>query len=185
MAYFNKDELIHRSRIIESNLQKSYNSFNFSESQKLNDFDIFLSHSSADKDAIRGLKEKLEKEFGFTVYVDWINDPQLGRSHVTSTTASVLQNRMQHSKCLFYATSSNSSKSIWMPWETGYMDGFNGKVAICPLIGNTYEDFKGIEFLGLYPYVDIAPDKGQTGNYLWINFSDGNKPINCAKWIED
>ena len=45
MAYFNKEELIQRSRIIESNLQKSYDSFYFSESQRLNDFDIFLSHS--------------------------------------------------------------------------------------------------------------------------------------------
>ncbi len=114
MAYFNKDELVTRSRIIESTLQKSGESYYFSESKKLNDFDIFLSHSSADKDAIRGLKEKLEKDFGFSVYVDWINVPQLDRSNVTSATANILKKRMQHSKCLFYATSSNSSKSIWM-----------------------------------------------------------------------
>ena len=49
MAYFNKEELIIRSRIIESNLQKSQDSYLFSESQNLHDFDIFLSHSSADK----------------------------------------------------------------------------------------------------------------------------------------
>ena len=184
MAYFNKDALVRRSRIIESTLQKSQDFYLFSESQKLHDFDIFLSHSSADKDAIRGLKEKLEKDFGFSVYVDWINDPQLDRSHVTSATASVLQERMQHSKCLFYATSSNSSKSIWMPWETGYMDGYNGKVAICPLIGNTTTSYKGIEFLGLYPYVDIAGMQNHEGKYLWINFPNGNNSVECSNWLK-
>ncbi len=46
------------------------------------------------------------------------------------------------------------------------MDGYNGKVAICHLIGNTSENYKGIEFLGLYPYVDICGIENYDGNYL-------------------
>ena len=65
------------------------------------------------------------------------------------------------------------------------MDGYNGKVAICPLIGNTTENYKGIEFLGLYPYVDIYPDQAHTGTYLWINFPNGNKPVECNKWLSN
>lgn len=185
MAYFNRDELITRSRIIESNIQKSMDSYMFLESKENEYFDIFLSHSSADKTAIRGLKKKLEKDFGFSVYVDWINDPQLDRSHVTPKTAAVLKNRMNHSKCLFYATSLNSSNSIWMPWETGYMDGIKEKVAICPLIGDTDEEYKGVEYLGLYPYIDIWGMKDHYGLYLWVNFSDGSKAIECREWIGD
>lgn len=183
MAYFNKEELITRSRMIESRLVKSMDSYLFSESEDDEEFDIFLSHSSADKNAIRGLKEKLEKDFGFSVYVDWINDPQLDRNHVTPATAAVLKNRMNHSKCLFYATSANSSNSIWMPWETGYMDGLKEKVAICPLIGNVTTDYNGAEYLGLYPYIDICRMENHDGLFLWVNFTDGSKAKECGKWM--
>lgn len=117
-------------------------------------FDVFLSHSSLDAQVILGVKSLLEAE-GLTVYVDWIEDAQLDRSRVTPKTAGLLRTRMRHSGSLIFATSTSSSQSKWMPWELGYFDGFKpGFVAILPLVQSALSDFKGQEYLGLYPYVE-------------------------------
>jgi hypothetical protein len=121
-------------------------------------FDIFLSHSYQDKEIIPALKIKLE-DMGYSVYVDWISDGCISRNKtIDKETASMLQKRMKQSKCLLYATSSNSKNSRWMPWELGYFDGIkNKKVAILPISknDNNFDDnFKGEEYLGLYQYID-------------------------------
>ena len=67
-------------------------------------YDIFLSHSSEDAIYIKALRDQLV-EVGFTVYVDWIDDPQLDRSNVTKHTAAVLRTRMNSCQSLLYATS--------------------------------------------------------------------------------
>lgn len=98
-------------------------------------YDIFLSHSIHDADIVLGAKQLLEEK-GNTVYVDWIDDPALDRSRVCTETADVLRLRMQHCTSLVYLHSSNSGQSKWMPWELGYFDGFNGNVAIFPVLGS-------------------------------------------------
>jgi hypothetical protein len=120
-------------------------------------FDVFLSHSRLDADVIAGVKVLLERR-GMTVYVDWIDDPQLDRSRVTPQTADVLRMRMQHSKSLIFATSESSPSSKWMPWELGYFDGSKpGHIAILPLVQSAGSTFVGQEYLGLYPLIeDIA-----------------------------
>lgn len=117
-------------------------------------FDVFLSHSFSDKEIIAGVKLVLEAE-GLRVYVDWIEDRQMDRTHVTAETANVLRIRMRHSESLVFATSESSSDSKWMPWELGYFDGFKpGHVAILPLVKTPGAGFEGQEYLGLYPYVE-------------------------------
>ena len=132
-------------------------------------FDIFLSHSYADKDAVRGLADMLEKDFKFSVYLDWAVDPALDRKMVNKATAEVLRNRLKRCKCLWYVISQGASASKWMPWETGYADGHIGKVAICPLVEGRQSAFKGLEYLSLYPYVDIDKDQDSDTDSLRIN----------------
>lgn len=134
-------------------------------------FDIFLSHKYEDREEVTGLAEQLINEFGYKVYIDWIVDPSLDRQNVNKKTAEVLRNRLKHSKCLWYVTSSFSANSKWMPWEAGFADGHTGNVAICPLAEGQSSDFKGLEYLSLYPYVDIARDSTTQKNSLWINES--------------
>src|SRR6056297_3111492 len=64
-------------------------------------FDIFLSHSKMDERYVLGAKRILEEK-GFTVYVDWIADPQLDRSYVNKKTADYLRTRMKQCKLMFY-----------------------------------------------------------------------------------
>ena len=117
-------------------------------------YDIFLSHSFKDASAILMLKKYFES-IHYSVYVDWIDDPQLNRTNVTKKTANTIVSRMQNCRSLFFAVSANSNDSKWMPWELGYFDGFKNKVAILQVEENdsTNSNFMGREYLKLYPYV--------------------------------
>lgn len=116
-------------------------------------FDIFLSHASADGDLILGVKSLLEG-FGFKVYVDWVDDPQLDRSKVSKENADLLRRRMRQSQSLVWAATEAASDSKWMPWELGYFDGFKpNQVAILPLVDNASDTFRGQEYLDLYPEI--------------------------------
>ena len=146
-------------------------------------FDIFLSHSSEDAILIKALRDELV-ELGFSTYVDWIDDPQMDRSHVTKTTAETLRLRMGQCACLLFATSDAAKKSVWMPWELGYMDALRrarvGIVPIVPETPRTYE-FHGQEYLGLYPYLDKTNSTlyMQTAIGVWVTLRewlDGENP---------
>lgn len=125
-------------------------------------FDIFLSHSYSDKDLIYGVKYFLEDN-GLSVYVDWINEQELDRSSVDVETAETLRKRMSQCQSLLFVTSLNSTTSKWMPWECGYFDGINGKIAIFPIVKSDENSFSGQEYLGLYPYIDV------TLSTIWVN----------------
>jgi hypothetical protein len=131
-------------------------------------FDIFLSHTIKDAEIVLGVAMILV-DTGKTVYVDWIVDPQLDRSNVTPETARKLRNRMNQSDSLFYIHSKQSTSSRWMPWELGYFDGHNGNVAILPVVEEATDTFTGLEYLGLYPYVDVAGITNQNRRDVFIN----------------
>ena len=86
-------------------------------------YDVFLSHSKMDANLVLGAKHILEAK-GYTVYVDWIDDPQLDRSRVNRRTADTLRRRMRRCKLMFYLHTKNASLSKWCPWELGYFGGF-------------------------------------------------------------
>lgn len=116
-------------------------------------FDVFLSHSTKDAEIVLGVKAVLVGQ-NKSVYVDWIEDRGLDRTNVTPSTAATLRRRMEQCKSLLYVHTENSGGSKWMPWELGYFDGHNGAVAIFPVTKVRQDEFKGQEYLGLYPYVD-------------------------------
>lgn len=144
-------------------------------------YDIFLSHAFSDAELILGVKVKLER-YGHSVYVDWIDDPQLDRSSVTSSTANWLRERMNCCQSLFYSTTESSSKSKWMPWECGYVDGKHGRSAILPLTETGVSVFNGQEYLSIYPYITEAPIKGQTRKILWVHESN-NVYCKFTEWL--
>jgi hypothetical protein len=149
------------------------------------EFDIFLSHSYRDAktltaDDLAEAKELLE-DFGLSVYVDWLVDSDLDRNRVTAATAARIRERMRHAKSLLYATSQSSSESKWMPWELGYKDGDNGRVAILPILDLAADNFNGQEFLGLYPYLTKQNNTEGTPT-LWIVTRDG-RYVDLDSWL--
>lgn len=172
--------LFTRRRVIEtaagetsanSVLRKSASSRSLRESaataNQTDEFDVFLSHSRVDEDIVYGTKLELES-YGFSVYVDWIDDPQLDRSRVTRKTAIALRRRMKQCRSLLYLHTEHSGSSKWMPWELGYFDGREGRAAILPVVEDETEEFTGVEYIGIYPYLDEWKDN-QGKLRLWVN----------------
>jgi hypothetical protein len=176
-----EQRLFSESTTLEKAIKNEFEKLNEWVNAEGNIFDIFLSHSYLDKKIIYGLYQDF-KEMGFSVYVDWINDRQLDRSKISIQTAAALRERMQQSKCLFYATSNNSSQSIWMPWELGYMDGLNGKVLTFPLLEEDEDEYYFPEYLSLYNYVEKAQIKGKRQSALWVHEID-KKYVKLDNWL--
>ena len=150
--------------------------------QIYSDFDIFLSHSFLDRDEVEGLYLELTR-MGFSVYVDWIIDPNLDRTNVTKTSATIIRNRLKSSKTLLIAISVNATISKWMPWELGYIDGHTNKCAIIPVSKAIIPEtsYKGIEYLSLYPFVKKAPSDKQE-EILWV-IEEIDKYIAFSEWL--
>ena len=126
----------------------------FKNKKKRNSFDIFLSHSSKDKQLILGVKQLIE-DSGYSVYIDWVDDPQLDRANVNAQTADILRTRMKQSKFLVYVDSNNATTSKWMPWELGYFDGYKpNKIGILPIRQKSEGSYIGQEYLDLYPQIE-------------------------------
>jgi len=123
-------------------------------------WDVFLSHCRLDADVVLGLKRILEASH-LSVYVDWVDDPELDRANVTPATADRLRQRMTASRSLIYAYSRSAARSVWMPWELGYFDGKRGsaQIAVCP-IEDAHPVANGQEYLGLYQTFEKIPYAG-------------------------
>ncbi len=121
---------------------------------KLESFDIFLSHSFLDQEEVNGISDEFSLN-RYTVYLDWKQDSHLDRNNVTKDAANLIRNRMKTSKSLVFAISSNALMSKWMPWELGFMDGFTGKCTILPISEHDMfvDKFERSEYLTLYPYI--------------------------------
>ncbi len=148
-------------------------------------YDIFLSHSYKDANMILNIKRIIE-DMGFSVYVDWIDDPQLERTKVTSGTADLIRNRIDSSRCLIFVTSEKSIDSKWMPWELGYADGAKeGLAAVLPVSESlvSTETYNGREYLGLYYYITKDTIMGTRKSALWVN-KDSKTYVVFEDWLE-
>ena len=151
---------------------------------KTHKYDIFLSHSYLDRETVLQLNYLLEEQFGFDVYVDWIENPDLDRESVNEETAAVIRDAMNRSSTLVYAYSKNSGGSKWMPWELGYSDAKHGRVALLPITDykENEESYNGQEYLGLYPFVRIG-DSVLGSRHLWIHDSENwNRYVIFNSW---
>jgi hypothetical protein len=152
VAYYTASDLRQRAGSITASAARS--ELSHMAKSAVGAYDVFLSHSVRDAVLVLGLKKELEAE-KLTVYVDWLEDPDLDRSNVTPVTAQKLRERMRTCRTLVYATSRNASASRWMPWELGYFDGHHtqSRVAICPIQEGT-GTYAGEEYLGVYKRVE-------------------------------
>ncbi len=112
-------------------------------------YDIFLSHAFADAEIVLRVYRWL-LSYGFSVYIDWIEDPEADRTKVTKKNADMLRKRMKACKSLLFVTSPSAFNSKWMPWECGFFDGMNRPVAVLPIVKREMESSHGQQFLGLY-----------------------------------
>ncbi len=146
-------------------------------------YDIFLSHRYLDAPEVLALKTFIES-FGFSVFVDWIANPELDRGSVTKETAGQLRDAMKRCNSLLYAISGSSSDSKWMPWELGYSDALHGRIGVAPVSDYevSSESYNGQEYLALYPYLSLR--QSQDGQrLLWIQES-ASTYVTLKAWLQ-
>lgn len=150
--------------------------------QRSDRYDLFISHSYLDKPLIYTLVH-LFNNAGYAVYVDWIEDPQLDRSHVTSTTAEAVKMRVQQSRGLAYIATGNTAKSKWCPWELGLGDGLLGKSCILPILEEESSVYQGVEYLGIYPYLTYHAGYGSGRSDFLVKYPQSNQFESLYQWL--
>lgn len=171
------------NRVSNNSQYEIRKSINESFSHQKN-YDIFISHSFLDKKLISALASLFEED-NLSVYIDWVQDPYLDRNHVTLKTAELVKDRIKQCKSLAYISTQNVTSSKWCPWELGVGDGIhNGKACILPILEEDGENFKGQEYLGLYPYIDYASTQGYNTKHFWVTDPQNtNKYVLLKDWI--
>ncbi len=171
----------------EVNKYSSLNKFSLLlESRKFDNnknYDLFISHSFMDKQLVEVLYKKFE-EAGYKVYIDWKEEKLQDRENVSSETAKILRERMNRCSGLSYIATGNIVNSKWCPWELGYADGKKNRAAILPILNSGSNEYKGLEYLGIYPYIDY--NASTNGKYeFWVNDpKDRNKYTVLREWLE-
>lgn len=125
--------------------------------QRLSRYDIFLSQTIRDAEIVLGVYDLLTSA-GYTVFCDWIEAPDTDRSQVTPANAAFVRATMSISDTLLFLDTEGAIESLWMCWELGWFDGGRGPVAVLPVLGEEERYYRGREFLGLYPYVELGED---------------------------
>ena len=130
-------------------------------------YDVFVSHSSTDKDFIKKVLLFLKyAKGGVHGYVDW-QDPDL-RHPTNAETAKRLKERIRRARKLIYVVTNDSLKSVWCSWELGYADSEKGvdNVAILAIKPNNGY-WKNNEYLQQYPWI------GYDGKIFRVTTPDG------------
>lgn len=113
--------------------------------QGVKHYDLFISHSSKDKNYVRQVVEEANA-IGLNCYVDWTADNDfLKRSMVSDYTKEVLKVRMEQSENLLYLSSDKSRKSQWVSFELDYYKNcLQREIWMIILDGEDVHDFKRI-----------------------------------------
>ena len=113
--------------------------------QGLKHYDVFISHSSRDKNYVRQVVEEANA-IGLNCYVDWTADNDfLKRSMVSEYTKEVLKVRMKQSQKLLYLSSDISRSSQWVSFELDYYKNYlQREILMIILDGEDAHDFKHI-----------------------------------------
>ena len=146
--------------------------------------DVFLSHSSADKDVLPKAIGFLKKH-GARVYIDKA-DKELPQKPSVETGVKLKKRIYQCPKFIVLVTA-NSKTSRWIPWELGIADEKKGlpNVALLPDVGNQANaEWPEQEYLGLYPRIVLNTFKGQSIP-VWMVFNHhNNSGIELGEWLK-
>jgi TIR domain len=121
---------------------------------------IFLSHSHADSDIIKEIVAFF-LALDIYIYVDWL-DPSMPA--ITSVeTAKRIKSKIKQCDKFVVLLTENSKNSKWVPWELGWADGVKtfGDIAIFPVLRTVHGDFKGVEYMEIYPKIQEGNLEGR------------------------
>lgn len=146
--------------------------------------DVFLSHSSADKDALPKVIGFLEKH-GAKVYVDKA-DKELPQK-TSAETGVKLKERISQCPKFIVLVTANSKNSRWIPWELGIADEKKQlpNVALLPDVGNQANaEWSEQEYLGLYPRIVFTNFKDQVEPVWMVLDHHQNIGTELSQWLK-
>ncbi len=146
--------------------------------------DVFLSHSSADKDVLPKAIGFLENH-GAKVYIDKA-DKELPQK-TSAETGVKLKERISQCPKFIVLVTANSKSSRWIPWELGIADEKKKlpNVALLPDIGNQANaEWPEQEYLGLYPRIVLNTFKDQAAPVWMILNHHTNTGIELGQWLK-
>lgn len=147
--------------------------------------DVFLAHSSLDKE------DALPKAIGFLmkhgakVYIDK-NDKELPQK-TSAETGVKLKKRIEQCPKFIVLVTAKSKNSRWIPWELGIADEKKklANVALLPDVGNqTNADWPEQEYLGLYPRIVLNRFKGQSAPVWMVLDHHNNTGTKLSEWLK-
>lgn len=118
-------------------------------------YDVFLSQTIHDRELVYGVYAIMTEDLGLTVFCDWIEAPGTDRANVTPENARYVRDRMGRSDTLLFLDTPKADQSKWMCWGIGWFDAAKGKVGVLPVVRDAGDPYRGREFLGLYPVVEL------------------------------
>lgn len=114
---------------------------------------VFISHKHDDLEELRDIIGFLEKQYNVKTYID-SKDPTMPVKTNGETAKRIKERIVQCDKFILLATN-GAIESKWCNWELGYGDSqkYDKKcIALFP-INDTFGDYKGNEYLEIYPYI--------------------------------
>ncbi len=178
--YITFEQLKNESRV--ASITESNNIIAKSESQ--NNKNVFLSHSSKDKDYLPHVISFLENYGGF-IYIDKL-DQSLPNTTNHETAVKLKERIIGINKFVLFATE-NSKDSKWMPWELGIADGIKKyyDIAILPSAENMYEEnWAEQEYLGIYKKIIWGSIKGGHGKDWIVKDFHKNEATYLKEWLK-
>lgn len=114
---------------------------------------VFISHKHDDLNDLKGLIGFLEKNYGVKCYID-SQDPLMPRETSGKTAENLKQRITLCNKFILLATN-GAIDSKWCNWELGFGDAkkYPDDIAILPLRSKGKNDFKGNEYMSIYPSI--------------------------------
>jgi hypothetical protein len=147
--------------------------------------DVFLAHSSSDKEDALPKAIGLLMKHGAKVYIDKA-DKELPQKTSAETGVKLKERIAQCPKFIVLVTA-NSKNSRWIPWELGIADEKKkmANVAILPDVGNQPNvDWPEQEYLGLYPRIVFATFNGQASPVWMVLDHHNNKGTELGEWLK-
>ncbi|MBV4091682.1 toll/interleukin-1 receptor domain-containing protein [Bacteroides gallinaceum] len=152
---------------------------------------VFLSHKHDDLAQLKQVANLLE-QIDNIVYVDWL-DPSMPTYTCGKTADNIKMKIKQCDKFILIATD-GAIASKWCNWEVGYGDAQkydSEKIALFPLKQDEKTNWKGNEYLELYPVIeyfneDCTLEGFSTpfyeGYYVVYNYGE-KKAIKLKEWL--
>ena len=151
---------------------------------------VFISHKHSDLKDLEGLIEFLRKHYHAIPYLDCLDD-EMPLETCAATADRIKQVIEFCPKFILFATE-DALSSRWCNWEVGIADKWKlptCDMAIFPLLdrGVKQKDYKGNEYLQLYPFIDLVKSDNGKARYFIVRFPEqsGRKSVRLSDWFNN